>query len=173
LYSYNSNSNQTLIRNIQNHIKNIYLHPTHCYTRPHSITCFHTTLDGDLLFHIFVPEPTLVRANITRVTSPPNSTTGGSRFIFSVPFSYFLFIFYLSRCILLDLTSVSSLAIFPFYLVFITTTTTVASDRKKTISTDVFCSITLYYVYWWHSINSVKYTSHRHINVYYRVFFFA
>ena len=31
------------------------------------------------------------RANLTRVTSPPNSTTGGSRLIFCVPFSYISF----------------------------------------------------------------------------------
>ena len=38
-----------------------------------------------------------MRANLTRVTSPPNSNTGGSRLIFYVPFSYFLFIVYLPR----------------------------------------------------------------------------
>ena len=38
---------------------------------------------------------TLVRANLTSVTSPPNPSTGGSCVIFYVPFSYFLFIFYL------------------------------------------------------------------------------
>ena len=43
-------------------------------------------------------------------TSPPNPTTGGSRLFFSVPFSYFLFIFYLPRCTLPDFPSFSSLA---------------------------------------------------------------
>ena len=51
-------------------------------------------------------ELTLVRTNLTRVTSPPNSTIGSSRPIFSVTFSYFLFIFYFPRCTLPDLTSV-------------------------------------------------------------------
>ena len=57
---------------------------------------------------------TLVRANLTRVTSPPNSNTGGSRLIFSVLYSYFIFIFYLPRCTLPDFPSVSSLASLPF-----------------------------------------------------------
>ena len=34
----------------------------------------------------------------TRVILRPNPTTDGSRLIFSVPFFYFLFIFYLPRC---------------------------------------------------------------------------
>ena len=42
--------------------------------------------------------------------SAPNPTTGGSRLIFSVHFSYFLFIFYLPRCTLPDFPSASSLA---------------------------------------------------------------
>ena len=41
---------------------------------------------------------------------------------FSVPFSYFLFIFYLPRCTLPDFLSISSLASLLFYLVFTTTT---------------------------------------------------
>ena len=49
-------------------------------------------------------------AVMIRVISPPNSTTGGSRFIFSVPFSYFLFIFHLPRCTLPDFPIVSFLA---------------------------------------------------------------
>ena len=57
---------------------------------------------------------TLVRANLTRVTSPPNSNTGGSRLIFSVLYSYFIFIFYLPRCTLPDFPSVSSLVFLPF-----------------------------------------------------------
>ena len=40
---------------------------------------------------------TLVRTNLTRVTSPLISSRSGSRLIFSVPFSYFLLIFYLPR----------------------------------------------------------------------------
>ena len=36
-------------------------------------------------------ECTLLRANLTRVTSPPISTTGDFRLIFSVPFSYIFF----------------------------------------------------------------------------------
>ena len=54
------------------------------------------------------------RANLTRVTSPPNSNTDGSRLIFSIPFSYFLFVFYLPRCTIPDFPSVSSLAFLPF-----------------------------------------------------------
>jgi len=38
----------------------------------------------------------------------------GSRLIFSVPFSYFLVIFFLPRCTLSDFPSVSSLASLPF-----------------------------------------------------------
>ena len=57
---------------------------------------------------------TLVRANLTKVTSPPNSNAGGSRLIFSVPLSYFLFIFYLPQCTLPDFPSDSSLASLPF-----------------------------------------------------------
>ena len=45
---------------------------------------------------------------LTRVTSPPKSNTGGSRLIFSVPFSYFLFTFYLPRLILPDFPSESN-----------------------------------------------------------------
>ena len=48
------------------------------------------------------------------VTSPPNSNTGGSRLIFSVSFSYFLYIFYLPRCTLSHFPSASSLASLPF-----------------------------------------------------------
>ena len=48
--------------------------------------------------------------DLTRVTSPPNSNTGSSRLIFSVRFSYLLFIFYLPRCTLPDFPTVSSLA---------------------------------------------------------------
>ena len=54
------------------------------------------------------------RANLTRITSPSNTNTGGSRLIFSVPFSHFSFIFYLPRCTLQDFPSVSSLASLPF-----------------------------------------------------------
>ena len=49
-------------------------------------------------------------------SSPPNSNTGGSPLIFSVPYSYFLFILYLSRCTLL--------ASLPFLPCFHRTTTT-------------------------------------------------
>ena len=56
----------------------------------------------------------ILRANLTRVTSPLNSITDGSRLTFSVIFSYFLFIFYLPRCTLPDFPSVSSLASLPF-----------------------------------------------------------
>ena len=59
-------------------------------------------------------ELTIVRANLTRVTSPPNPTTGGSRLIFFAPFSYFLFIFYLPLYTLPDFSSVSFLASLPF-----------------------------------------------------------
>ena len=62
---------------------------------------------------ILIIRLTVVRANLTRLTSPPNSTTGGSRIIFSVLFSYFLFIFYLPWCTLPDFPSVSSLASLP------------------------------------------------------------
>ena len=47
--------------------------------------------------------------NLTRITSPPNSNTGGYGLIYSVCFSYFLFIFCLTRCTLPDFHSVSSL----------------------------------------------------------------
>ena len=57
----------------------------------------------------------LVRANLTRVTSPPNSATDDSCLIFSVLFSYFLFICYLPRCILPDFPSVSSFPFLPCY----------------------------------------------------------
>ena len=53
-------------------------------------------------------------ANFTRVASPTNSNTGGSRLIFSVHFSYFLYIFYHPQRILLDFPSVTSLAYMPF-----------------------------------------------------------
>ena len=53
---------------------------------------------------------------VTRVISPPNSNTGGSHLIFSVPFSYFLFIFKLPWFTLPDFSSVSSLASLPFSL---------------------------------------------------------
>ena len=56
----------------------------------------------------------LVRANLTRVTSPPNPTTGGSILIFSITFSYFLFSFYLPWSTLPDFPSVTSLASMPF-----------------------------------------------------------
>ena len=78
---------------------------------------------------------TLVRANLYKVTfkqgrlqtrSPSNSTTGGSPLIFSVPFSYFLFIFYFPRCTLPDFPSVSSLASLPFLPCHRTTTQTIA-----------------------------------------------
>ena len=62
--------------------------------------------------------------NLTRVTSTPNPTTDGSRLIFSVPFSCFIFIFYLTRCILLNFPSVSSLASLPFLPCCHRTTTT-------------------------------------------------
>ena len=57
---------------------------------------------------------TLERANLTRVTSPPNSNAGGLRLILYVPFSYFLSIIYLPRCTLSDFPSVSSLVFLPF-----------------------------------------------------------
>ena len=62
-----------------------------------------------LLWHSFE----VVRANLTR-GKPPNSNTGGSRLIFSVPLSYFLLIFYLPRCTLPDFPSVSPLTSLPF-----------------------------------------------------------
>ena len=68
-----------------------------------------------LLFKTLFIFVVLVGANLTRVTSAPNSNTGSSHLIFSVPFSYFLFIFYLPRCILLDFPSASSLASLPFF----------------------------------------------------------
>ena len=54
-----------------------------------------------------------MRANITRVTSPTNSTIGSFHLISSVPFSHFLFIFYLPRCTLPNFLSDSSLASLP------------------------------------------------------------
>ena len=57
-------------------------------------------------------------------SSPPNSNTGGSYHTFSVPFFYFLFIFYLSRCTLPDFSSVSSAASLPFSPCCHRTTTT-------------------------------------------------
>ena len=55
-----------------------------------------------------------MRANLTRVPSPPNPTTGGSPLILSIPFSHFFFIFHLPQCILPDFTAISSLASLPF-----------------------------------------------------------
>ena len=82
-----------------------------------------------LQFHVFPPnrrysteEAPWVRANLTRVTSPPNSTTGGSHLIFSVPFSYILFIFYLSWFTLPDFLLLHPWLPCQFYLDFITTT---------------------------------------------------
>ena len=51
---------------------------------------------------------------ISEDTSPPNSNTSSFRPVFSVPFSYFLFIFFFSRCTLPDFPSVSFLASLPF-----------------------------------------------------------
>ena len=59
-----------------------------------------------------------MRANLTSVSSPQNPTIGGSRIIFSVTFSYFLFIFYLPWSTIPDFP-----CIFPGFLVVITTTT--------------------------------------------------
>jgi len=183
-----------LIRNIQNQIENIYSHPSHCYTR--LITCFHTTLDGDLLFDIFLTEPTgktcrpwevgksqkfgkpnflladLERANLTRVASPPNSTIGGSCLSSLYPsiicFSSFTFP---GAPYQISLPLLSWLS-FHFILPSSQQQQSWHQTEKKNISTDDFCSIALYYVYGWHPINCVKYTSHRHINVCCRVFFF-
>ena len=58
-------------------------------------------------------ELTLVRANLTRVTSPLNSTTCGPSLIFSILFSYLLFIFYIPWYTLPDFPPVSSLASLP------------------------------------------------------------
>ena len=77
---------------------------------------------------------TLVRANLTGVTSLPNSNTGGSSLIFSVPFSYFLFIFYLPRWILPDFPSVSSLASLPFLPCCYQTTTTQRQNNRVMLS---------------------------------------
>ena len=71
-------------------------------------------LEGAIAYPKFpIPFITLVRANLTRVTLL-NSRKGGSRLIFSVTFSYFIFIFYLPWCTLPDIPSVSSLASLPF-----------------------------------------------------------
>ena len=69
-----------------------------------------------------------------RATSPPISTTGGSSLIFSVPFSYFLFIFYLSRCTLSGSPSVSSLASLPF----LSRCHRTASTRIRTSESKIF-----------------------------------
>ena len=50
----------------------------------------------------------------SRVTSPPHSNTGGFHLVFSVPFSYFIFIFYLPRCTQPDFASVFTLASLQF-----------------------------------------------------------
>ena len=55
------------------------------------------------------------RANLTRVTSPPNSTTGGSRLIFCVPFSYISFPSFTFSGAPPNLTPRR----FPFYLILI------------------------------------------------------
>ena len=64
------------------------------------------------------------------IWSPPNSNTSGSRFIFSLPFSYFLFILYFHRCILPDYLSVSSLASLPLLPCCHQTTTTTDSIQR-------------------------------------------
>ena len=67
-----------------------------------------------LLFKTLFIFVVLVGANLTRVTSAPNSNTGSSHLIFSVPFSYFLFIFYLPQGTLPDFPSASSLTCLQF-----------------------------------------------------------
>ena len=73
----------------------------------------------------------LVRANLTRVNSSLSPTTGGSRLIFSVPFTYFIFIFNLTRCILPEFLSISSLASLPFLPCCHRTTTTFSGGPDK------------------------------------------
>ena len=56
----------------------------------------------------------VVSASPSSSASPPNSNTGDARLIFSVLFSYFLFIFNRYRCTLPDFPSVSSKVSLPF-----------------------------------------------------------
>ena len=58
---------------------------------------------------------TILRANLTRVISPPNSTTRRfPSYLLLTLLLYLLFIFYLPRCTLPDFPSVSSLTSLPF-----------------------------------------------------------
>ena len=66
----------------------------------------------------------IVRANLTRVTSPPR------RFP-SYLLIYFLFIFYLSRCTLPDFPSVSSLASQPFLSCFSSINNNILSSQNN------------------------------------------
>ena len=80
----------------------------------------------------------------TIADSPPNSTTGDFRLIFSVPFSYSLFIFYLPRCTQLDFHSVSSLASLPFLpCCHRTITTKLTKITTKSISVRIAFSRTI------------------------------
>ena len=73
----------------------------------------------------------LVRANLTRVTSPPNSTaTRFSSYLLLTLLLYLFFIFYYPRCTLPDFSSVSSLASFPFLSCCHRTTTTTKLNCK-------------------------------------------
>ena len=68
-----------------------------------------------LKFHsVWDDSCTLKHILCTKHQNSPNPTTGGSRLIFCLPFSCFLFIFYLLRCTLPDFPSISSQASFPF-----------------------------------------------------------
>ena len=65
--------------------------------------------------------------NLTWITSPPNSNTGGSRLIFYITFSYFLSIFYLLRC-----TLPNFLCFFPGFLAIL------PFSHRTTISSKFF-----------------------------------
>ena len=75
---------------------------------------------------------TLVRANLTRVTSPLNSTPSRlSSYLLMTLILYFFTIFYLPRSTLPDFTSVSSLASLPFLSCCHRTITTRLKEKKN------------------------------------------
>ena len=94
---------------------------------------FHCVTNRDLKSYRKKSQPSLlVLANLTthKGTIPPKSNTGNSRFIFAVPFSYFLFIFYLPQCTLPDFPSVLPWLPCHFYLVVFTTTSSHVLDAQ-------------------------------------------
>ena len=98
----------------------------------HRITTHITVLCR--LYYYILTIPSDQTAGRPSITSNSNSNTGGSRLIFSVPLSYFLFIFYLPWCTLIDFHSVSFLVSLPFLFCCYRTTTTTIPSQAKTFS---------------------------------------